>query len=210
MYCTVPTTVPPVDRGDAGEAAGLVVVKAAASTEADPLPLPPAAALAANGLARPKSRSLAPDLVSITLPGFRSRCTTPARCAFSSASAMSIAIFSTCSVARGPFFRRSASVSPSRILHHQEVGAVLMAYVVQHADVRMLQLRDDFGFALEAGTQLGVRHQLRVQNLDSDGAIQAGVARAVDFAHSAGAQWRLNFIGTELRSRCNWHECAPL
>ena len=38
--------------------------------------------------ARPKSISLAPDFVSITLPGLRSRCTTPARCARSSASAI--------------------------------------------------------------------------------------------------------------------------
>ena len=36
--------------------------------------------------ARPKSSSLAPDFVSITLAGFRSRCTMPERCAVSSAS----------------------------------------------------------------------------------------------------------------------------
>ena len=40
--------------------------------------------------ARPKSRSLTPDFVSITLPGFRSRWTMPWRCALSSASAISM------------------------------------------------------------------------------------------------------------------------
>ena len=42
--------------------------------------------------ASPKSRSFAPDFVSMMLPGLRSRCTMPARCAVSSASAISIAV----------------------------------------------------------------------------------------------------------------------
>ena len=45
-------------------------------------------------LASPKSSSLAPLLVSMMLPGFRSRWTMPARCALSSADAISIAILS--------------------------------------------------------------------------------------------------------------------
>ena len=49
--------------------------------------LPPVSML----LARPKSSSLAPEAVSITLDGLRSRCTTPCRCALSRASAISIA-----------------------------------------------------------------------------------------------------------------------
>ena len=44
----------------------------------------------ATAFARPKSRSFTPDFVSMTLPGFRSRCTIPCRCALSSASAISI------------------------------------------------------------------------------------------------------------------------
>ncbi len=44
---------------------------------------------AASPLASPKSSSLTPDRVSITLPGFKSRCTIPCRCALSSASAIS-------------------------------------------------------------------------------------------------------------------------
>ena len=43
-----------------------------------------------TALARPKSSSFTPDFVSITLPGFKSRCTIPCRCALSSASAISI------------------------------------------------------------------------------------------------------------------------
>jgi hypothetical protein len=36
-------------------------------------PTPPAIAMVATGLASPKSRSFAPDFVSMMLPGFRSR-----------------------------------------------------------------------------------------------------------------------------------------
>ena len=67
----------------------------------------------AMAFARPKSRSFTPDFVSITLPGFRSRCTIPCRCARSRASAISTPHFSVCSGGSGPFVRREASVSPS-------------------------------------------------------------------------------------------------
>ena len=62
--------------------------------------------------ARPKSSSFAPDRVSITLPGFRSRWTMPARCARSSASATSTACAAPGPRQR-PDWRRAASVSPS-------------------------------------------------------------------------------------------------
>ena len=54
--------------------------------------VPAPATAAAFVFARPKSSSFAPDFVSTTLPGFRSRWTMPARCAVSSADATSIAI----------------------------------------------------------------------------------------------------------------------
>jgi NmrA-like family len=71
----------------------------------------------ASSFARPKSSSFTPDLVSITLPGFRSRCTTPRRCASFNASAISIAWRSASSRGRGERparASRAASVSPSR------------------------------------------------------------------------------------------------
>ena len=96
MYWTVPITAPAVESGVAGVGEGMACVSAAAKTEGDvPLPLPDAT-VAPSGFAKPKSKSLASDLVSITLPGFRSRCTTPARCAFSSASAILMAMVRTC------------------------------------------------------------------------------------------------------------------
>jgi hypothetical protein len=53
--------------------------------------------------ARPKSRSFAPERVSIMLPGLRSRCTTPLRWALSSASPISTPTRSACSGPGVPF-----------------------------------------------------------------------------------------------------------
>ena len=68
----------------------------------------------AIALARPKSSSFTPDFVIITLPGFRSRCTIPCRCALSSASAISTPYRSVCSSGSAPLARRSLRASRLR------------------------------------------------------------------------------------------------
>ena len=78
-----------------------------------------AASAGASAFARPKSRSFTPDFVSITLPGFRSRCTIPCRCAFSSASAISTPKRSTCSSGSGPCASRSRQRLPLEELHDE-------------------------------------------------------------------------------------------
>src|SRR5712692_11252020 len=67
MYWIVPITSPTPVRGDIG--LGPLVVLAADNSGAFDAPAKPAAV----ALARPKSINLAPDLVSMMLPGFRSR-----------------------------------------------------------------------------------------------------------------------------------------
>ncbi len=89
-----------------------------------------------TAFARPKSRSLTPDFVSMTLPGFRSRCTMPWRCALSRASAISSPYRSVWSSASGPRASRSDSVSPSRYSMTRYCGLALAADVVERADVR--------------------------------------------------------------------------
>ena len=64
--------------------------------------------------ASPKSSSRTPVSVSMTLVGFKSRCTMPCRCAVSRASAISTAMGSASATAIGPRSRRWATVSPSR------------------------------------------------------------------------------------------------
>ena len=55
-----------------------------------------------------------------------------------------------------PFVSRSASVSPSRYSMTRIRGAVLVADVVQRADVRMIELRDRARFAVEALAELRI------------------------------------------------------
>src|SRR5690348_16525576 len=76
---------------------------------------------------------------------------------------------------------------PFDVFHDQKFGTVLRAYVVQRADVRMIQRRDSAGFALETLPRFRSFGQMLGKNLDCDGAVEPGVARAVDLAHAARA-----------------------
>src|SRR5208282_3495449 len=96
------------------------------------------------------------------------------------------------------------------IFHDQEVAAILRTNVVERADIRMLERRNSFCFALHALSQFRVRGKMRRQNLDSNNSVEARVLGAVDFAHPARAQRRLNFIWTELRARGKSHRCWQL
>ena len=95
----------------------------------------------------------------MTLPGFRSRWVMPARCALSSADAISIAVLSAWSSGSAPFVKPVRQRLAFEILHDEERGAVLLAHVVQRADVRMIELRDRAGFAIEALAELRDRRR---------------------------------------------------
>ena len=58
----------------------------------------------------------------------------------------------------------------------------------------MRQLRDRAGFAIEALAELRIGGERRGQDLDRDDAIEAGIARLVDFAHAAGADLRDDLV----------------
>jgi hypothetical protein len=49
----------------------------------------------------------------------------------------------------------------------------------------MVELRDHARFAFEAGTQFGIVGQMTRENLDRDGAIEAGVRGPVHLSHAA-------------------------
>ena len=59
------------------------------------------------------------------------------------------------------------------MLHHQEWHALVIADVVQRADVRMRELRDGTRLAVEPFANRRIRRELRRQNFDGDGAVQA-------------------------------------
>ena len=84
-----------------------------------------------------------------------------------------------------------------QILHDQEVDPVLLADVMERADVRMVQARDRLGFPLEPLAEIGIVGHMRQEHLDGDGAVQAGVGGLVDLAHAPSAEGRLDFVGAE-------------
>ena len=159
----------------------------------------------ATSFASPKSSSFAdvtperpaPPVVSITLPGFRSRWTMPCLCAASRASAICAAMSSACASGTGP---RSQALGERLAgeMFHDEVGrAVVAADVVERADVRVRERGDGAGLPLEARAAVRIGAQFGGEDLDGDRAVEAGVAGLVDLAHAAGADSRLDLVGSE-------------
>jgi hypothetical protein len=106
-------------------------------------------------------------------------------------------------------------------LEHHVVQLVALdaraADVVDRTDVRVVQRRDALRLALEAGAELGVRRELRRQQLDGDLAVELRVARAVDLAHAAGAERSGHLVAAEARGHreTGWvagaaHGCPPV
>ena len=155
--------------------------------------------------ASPKSRSLAPPFVSITLPGFRSRWTTPSVVRL---------VERIADLARdGQRFRdgdwSAADASRQRLafqmLEHEEERALIVADVVQRADVRMVQAADRARFALESIAERRVAGKLLGQDLDRHQPIQARVDSAIHFAHATRADGRIDAIRTQERARRKAH-----
>ena len=68
------------------------------------------------------------------------------------------------------------------------------------ADVRMVQSGDRARFLFEAAQPIGLRDELRRQNLDRDIATQPAVACTIDLAHTSRADRGDHFIRTEARA----------
>ena len=93
-------------------------------------------------------------------------------------------------------------------LHHDEVLAVVLADVVDRADVRMVQRRGDARLAPEAFERLGVRGQIARQELQRDLTAEPDVFRAVDDAHAAAADAFENPVMTD--SGADHFYCAAM
>ena len=63
--------------------------------------------------------------------------------------------------------------------------------------MRMIQRSNRTCFALESSAQILARGDVFRQDLDGDRAIEAGVARLVDFSHSSSADRGEDFVGAE-------------
>ena len=83
-------------------------------------------------------------------------------------------------------------------LHDEEVDPLVVADVVDRADVRMIERGDGARLAFEAGAALRVGGEGRRQDLHGDIPSEPRVLRAVDLAHPASADGRIDPIRAEL------------
>src|SRR5215472_14175748 len=79
------------------------------------------------------------------------------------------------------------------------------ANIVQHADMRMLELRDRPRLTLEPPLQLSVRVQIFGDDFYRDGSFQPRVPSAIHLSHSTGAQWRDDLVGAQSCPRGEGH-----
>ena len=81
--------------------------------------------------------------------------------------------------------------------HHQVRQSFLVAVIQHLQNIRVIQLRQRFGFALEALEELTlvIHFNIRADDLDGHMTFQGGVERLVDRRHAALSQ-RLNDVVT--------------
>lgn len=63
--------------------------------------------------------------------------------------------------------------------------------------MRVVELRDRLGFALEALTELGVGSDVGGQDLDCDGTVEPRVLRPIHLSHAARTNRCFDGVGTE-------------
>ena len=90
-------------------------------------------------------------------------------------------------------------------LHDEVVGAGVRADVVEMADVGMIERGDGAGLALHALLEFGRVGEMCSENFNGYDAIEPSVAGAVDLAHAARSERRLNFIWSKFRAGSQRH-----
>jgi len=83
--------------------------------------------------------------------------------------------------------------------------AVLMADVVERADVGMVQRRDGPGLAVEALPGLGIVGEMSGKNFDGDGSVETRVARTIHLAHAACTGRGNDFVRSNSCARGQGH-----
>jgi len=80
------------------------------------------------------------------------------------------------------------------VRHHEEDEPFQFIDGVDIDDVRMVELRRRLRFAQEAGFDLAAKRELGRKDLDGDCTLQASVFCAIDHAHSAAPDLRIQFV----------------
>ena len=68
---------------------------------------------------------------------------------------------------------------------------------MNRCDIGVIQRGKDLGFTLEASEAVGIEREFGGQDFQRDVAIQSGVARPIDLAHTAHAKQAGDFVSPE-------------
>jgi hypothetical protein len=92
------------------------------------------------------------------------------------------------------------------VFHHEKIHTVLMADIVERADMLMIERGDRLCFAFEPLSQFRVGCVFG-KNLDGNRSIQPRVSRPVHLTHPTGADRREDFVRTKQLSglKRHWH-----
>ncbi len=90
-------------------------------------------------------------------------------------------------------------------LHDEKPRALGLLDAVDRGDVRVFELGEHLGFALEPHHLVGVADEMRGQNLDRHLALEVLVVGAEDLAHAAFAELRGDPVVTQART--DFHGC---
>ena len=91
------------------------------------------------------------------------------------------------------------------MFHDEERRALVMADVVQRADIRVGQLCNRVRLAVEPLAHDRACAFTIDDDLDRDCAVEPGVAGAIDLAHPAGAERRFDLVRPEASSPAEFH-----
>ena len=108
------------------------------------------------------------------------------------------------------FFKPAGKRFAFEILHHEERGAAILAYVVQRADVRVIERGNRARFAIESFAELWVRGEVRGKDFDCYPTIEPRVASEIDLAHPSRADERENFVSAKADARRDGHGTVGL
>src|SRR5437870_8623530 len=89
--------------------------------------------------------------------------------------------------------------------HRDEVCLIVVPNLEDLRNIRMAQGRRRLSFANETLHPISVRGDVCGKNLQRDSAIEFGVLRQINFAHSARAEKREDFVMAEARAFVNRH-----
>ena len=81
--------------------------------------------------------------------------------------------------------------------HHEGGHALAFFKAMDGRNVRVVQRREDFGFALKTGQSVRIPRQGRWKDLDGDLTLQPGVRRPIDLPHAAFAKLRGHFVDAD-------------